>query len=246
MLIQNGMFVLRLPHKHEWAYKLFRNDILRKHKIIPEKPQDPEPVIQQALLDAHQRAHENRLDDKDLDELHELEDEEDEAFLEIYRRQRLAELSTLQKSDVHGQVYPLQKPDYAKDVTEASSKYFVLVHLTSSLATNVASRVLTELWRQMAIKYGDVKFCEIRADLCIEGYPERNTPTILVYRDGDIRRQIVTLAELNGLKTNVLNLERVLVEVGAIGENDSRLRQRDDGDSMEQETGQDEDDDDWD
>lgn len=31
------------------------------------------------------RAHENRLEDKDLDELDELEDEEDEAFLEMYR-----------------------------------------------------------------------------------------------------------------------------------------------------------------
>ena len=219
---------------------------MRKHGIIPEKPKDPEPVIQEALLKAQQRAHENRLENKDLDELHELEDEEDEAFLEIYRKQRMAELSKLQTSSVHGQVYPLQKPDYAKDVTEASSKYFVFVHLTSSLATNVESRVLTELWRQIASKYGDIKFCEIRADLCIEGYPERNTPTILVYRDGDIKQQIVTLAGLNGPKTNIKNLERVLVEVGAIDENDSRLRQRDEESPAHEEGEQDGDDDDWD
>src|SRR3989440_373390 len=205
-----------------------RNDILRKHGIIPEKPPDPEPAIQEALLKAQQRAHESRLEDKDLDELHDLEDEEDEAFLEIYRKQRLAELASLQKSSIHGQVYPLQKPDYAKDVTEASFISFVLVHLSSSLATNVESRVLTELWREMATKYGDIKFCEIRADLCIEGYPEKNTPTILIYRDGDIKRQIVTLSELNGPKTSLGNLERVLWEVGAIAENDARLRRRDD------------------
>jgi hypothetical protein len=226
---------------------IFRNDILRKHGVIPEKPPDPEPVIQEALLNAQQRGHESRLENKDLDELHDLEDEEDEAFLEIYRKQRLAELGSLQKSSIHGQVYPLQKPDYAKDVTEASSKYFVLVHLTSSLATNIESTVLTNLWREMATKYGDVKFCEIRADLCIEGYPEKNTPTILIYRDGDIKRQIITLGELNGPKTNLGNLERVLWEVGAIAENDARLRQRDDDRSeVENKNGEDEDDDDWD
>lgn len=62
-----------------------RNDILRKHGIIPEKPPDPEPIIQEALIEAEQKAYENRLEDKDLDELDELEDEEDEEFLEQYR-----------------------------------------------------------------------------------------------------------------------------------------------------------------
>ncbi|RJE16930.1 phosducin family, partial [Aspergillus sclerotialis] len=88
--------------------------------------------------------------------------------------------------------------------------------------------VLSELWRQAARKYGDVKFCEMRADLCIEGYPEKNTPTILVYKDGDIKRQIVTLAQLNGVRTGLRDLERLLVEVGAVTENDMRLRRKDD------------------
>ena len=64
---------------------LSRNDILRKHGVIPEKPPSPTPIIEEALQDAVQRAHENRLEGKDLDELDELEDEEDEAFLEKYR-----------------------------------------------------------------------------------------------------------------------------------------------------------------
>ena len=62
-----------------------RNDILRKHGVIPEKPPSPTPIIQEALLEARKQAHENRLEDKDLDELKELEDEEDEAFLAKYR-----------------------------------------------------------------------------------------------------------------------------------------------------------------
>lgn len=117
------------------------------------------------------------------------------------RKKRFEEIERIQKTSIHNQVYPLQKPDYANDVTEASSKYYVLVNLTSSMSNNIESQLLNELWRQLASKYGEIKFCEMRADMCIAGYPERNTPTILIYKDGDIKRQIVTLRELNGEKT---------------------------------------------
>ncbi|KAK1147437.1 Proteolipid protein 2 [Aspergillus melleus] len=227
------------------------NDILRKHGVIPEKPQDPEPLIQEALVEAEKKAYENRLEDKDLDELDELEDEEDEAFLEQYRKKRLAELSTLQQTSVHNQVYPIQKVDYAREVTDASAKYFVLVHLTSSSDGNVESRVLTELWRQLAVKYGDVKFCQIRGNMCIEGYPDKNTPTILVYKDGEIRRQIITLREFNGPRTKLEDLERMLLDLGAIKESDIRLKKRSDESDDERPAKnkpqvEDDDDDDWD
>src|SRR4051794_24580667 len=118
------------------------------------------------------------------------------------RKQRLEELSTITKASLYGQVYPLQKPDYSRDVTEASKLAFVLVHLTSSLGTNIESRLLTEIWRELARNFGDVKFCEIRGDLCIEGYPERNCPTILVYHNGEILRQIITLKQFHGDQTS--------------------------------------------
>ena len=164
----------------------------------------------------------------------------------VFRSQRMAELSTIATASVFNQVYPLQKPDYSKDVTEASHKAYVLVHLTSSLGTNIESRLLTKLWREMGQKFGDIKFCEIRADLCIEGYPERNTPTILIYRDGDIKKQIITLRELGGEQTTVrgkrrcrmvalgpthsrrvinlwLDLENLCLNIGALSANDHRL-----------------------
>lgn len=110
----------------------------------------------------------------------------------------MEELREVSNTSIYGQVFHLQKPDYSRDVTEASAKSFVLVNLISSLGSNIESRILTEIWREMASTFGDVKFCEMRADLCIEGYPERNTPTILIYREGDIKRQIVTLRDLGG------------------------------------------------
>jgi hypothetical protein len=72
-----------------------RNDILRKHGVIPEKPPSPTPMIEEALDEARRLAHENRLEGKDLDELAELEDEEDDDFLEHYRYARAHVLFSL-------------------------------------------------------------------------------------------------------------------------------------------------------
>ena len=72
-------------HVSSTATDVSRNDILRKHGIVPEKPPSPTPIIEEALQEAVRKAHENRLEGKDLDELNELEDEEDEAFLAKYR-----------------------------------------------------------------------------------------------------------------------------------------------------------------
>jgi hypothetical protein len=158
----------------------------------------------------------------------------------------MAELATTTAASVYNQVYHLQKPDYSRDVTDASKEAFVFVLLTSSQGTNTESRVLIEIWRELAKRFGDVKFCQMRADLCIEGYPDKNTPTVLVYKDGDIKRQIVTLRELGGVRTStqgmyclfvnwglradtfVIDFEKVLVDLGAVKLNDQRLQKKKD------------------
>ena len=203
------------------------NDILRKHGVIPEKPPDPEPMIEEALIEARRLAHENRLEGRNLDELDELEDEEDEAFLDQYRQQRLDELSTIAQTSIYNQVYPLQKVDYAREVTEESQRAFVLVLMTSSVGTNNESTLLSRLWHQLAERFGDIKFCQIRAKLCVEGYPEKNTPTILIYKDGDIKKQIVTLKELKGMQTTCEDVQNLLLSVGALRHNDARLQKKD-------------------
>lgn len=136
------------------------------------------------------------------------------------------ELSSITNASIYNQVYHVQKPDYARDVTDASKTAHIFVLLTSSSGTNTESRVASEAWTALAPRFGDVKFCQMRADLCIEGYPDKNTPTVLVYRDGDIKRQIVTLRELRGVRTAVEDWEKLLVELGAVKVGDSRLSRR--------------------
>ncbi|KAL3419917.1 phosducin family protein [Phlyctema vagabunda] len=202
------------------------NDILRSKGIIPEKPPSPTPFIEEAILEGRRLAHENRLEGKDLDELDELEDEEDAAFLEQYKQQRLQEIASLSKKSLHGSVYPLSKPDFVREVTEASKNGPVLVNLTSSLGTNVESRILTELWRTAAREYGEIKFCEMRADLAIEGYPDKNCPTILIYNKGDIVKQVVTLMTMNGVRISMKEIDDLLIEIGALRDNDMRVQKR--------------------
>ncbi|KAK8016116.1 thioredoxin-like protein [Apiospora rasikravindrae] len=212
------------------------NEILRKHGVIPEKPPSPTPMIEEAMIEGRRIAHENRLEGKDLDELDELEDLEDDAFLESYKQRRMQELNALTKKAIHGAVYPVSKPEYQRAVTEASNNGPVFVNLTSSMGTNVESRVLSELWKQAAKEYGDVKFCEIQADKAIENYPDRNCPTILVYKNGDIVKQVVTLMTVGGVRMGMLEIDDLLVEVGAVGEKDMRVikRKRDAEDEKEE------------
>jgi hypothetical protein len=193
-------------------------------------------MIEEAILEGRRIAHENRLEGKDLDELDELEDLEDETFLESYRQKRMQELNALTKKSIHGSVYPLSKPEYQREVTDASNNGPVFVNLTAPLGTNVESRVLSELWRQAAKEYGDIKFCEIRADKAIENYPDRNCPTILVYKNGDIVKQIVTLVTVGGVRMSMLDIDNILVDVGAVGEKDMRVvkRKRDAEDAREE------------
>ncbi len=216
-------------------------------------------MIEEAILKGRELAHENRLEGKDLDELDELEEDEDEAFLEIYRQQRMKEMNDLAQKSKYGTVHPISKPDYNREITEASKNAPVLVNLTSSMGTNVESRILSELWREAAKEFGEVKFCEIRGDQAIEGYPDRNCPTILVYKDGDIVKQIVTLVMLGGVRTSMKHIDNLLIDVGAVKNNDMRImKRRRDAEEEEEEapkrtglrgstkTQNDEDDEDWD
>jgi hypothetical protein len=54
-----------------------------------------------------------------------------------------------------------------------------------------------------ASKYPMIKILKIPGDHCIEGYPDRNMPTLIVYGPGEFRAQIIGLAEFGGNNTRV-------------------------------------------
>lgn len=197
------------------------NDILRQHGILPPKPPSPSIALEAALESAAALLEESRLPSATLDELDELEDIEDERLIEQYRQARLAEITALQKKEIFGSVFPLQKRDYERDVTEASKDLDrgVVVLMTGE---GVDSRVMQRVVREAASKWRDVKFCEIKANMCVEGYPERNCPTLLAYRKGEMAGQCVGLGGVGGREGGVKGLEQWLAEVGVIERGDRR------------------------
>lgn len=166
-----------------------RNDILRDKGILPPKPPSPTDILDEALAEAKVRAYENRLEGKDLDELAELEDEEDEAFLEAYRVKRVREIRELQSKARFGSVLPITKADFQQQATEASKALPAVLVLL--YAENDASKLLLEVYRRLAEIYAEIKCTFIQGSLCIENYPDRNCPTLLIYKSGELWRNIV-------------------------------------------------------
>lgn len=222
------------------------NDILRQKGVIPERAPSPTAQLEEALEEAINKQHENRLEGKDLSDLEDLEDDEDEDFLEMYKKKRLAEIAKLQEKSKFGQVFEINKPEYHKEITQASmgasrqrnmesiessnercedkssgEGVYVFVHL--SLQSKLQSRVLSHIFQVLAPKFREIKFVEITADRAIENYPESNCPTLLVYYNGDVIKRLITLLELGGNDTTVKDFEELMLKVGALDEKDNRL-----------------------
>lgn len=94
------------------------NEILRKHGILPPKPEaprtpspPPSPTLEQKYA---------KYSAAQLRELAaEAPDDETERILEVLRRRRLQEARKMEQARF-GRVYPISRDDYTREVTEAS------------------------------------------------------------------------------------------------------------------------------
>ncbi|TKY90833.1 hypothetical protein EX895_000831 [Sporisorium graminicola] len=225
------------------------HDALRAHGIIPPKPpsRSPSPELPSAGELRTQALKQATVDDLDLELENELDDEE-ERLLEKIRRQRMSQLRAETKKARFGRVYPISRPDYTREVTEASKEdpdanpdaqrddeQEQKPDTTSNAdkqrqgGTGVVCflykdgidtcRLLAGYLDTLAAKYPSTKFVSIVGDQCIPNYPDRNLPTLLIYRNGELHRQIVGLRPeigLDGMKTKCEDIELLLTAVGAI------------------------------
>ncbi|KAJ3054406.1 Phosducin-like protein 3 [Rhizophlyctis rosea] len=229
------------------------DQILRDKGILPAKEKEPE-ITEDELIAMVEKAvaakyGDKPIEDRTLDELDELEDEEDERVLESYRRQRLAEMQALSSLEKYGTVTELSKPDYNREVTEASQSVYVVLHLYQNHIP--ACKLINGILDRIASNHRYVKFMRIRGDQCIENYPDRNCPTLLVYGEGDLKRNLVGIASLGGMGTTIDYVEKLLKDCGALksltthGEDEDAEEQRR-GFRISRATKQDDSDDDWD
>lgn len=99
------------------------------------------------------------------------------------------------------------------------------------------SQHLRPLLHQLAKAHPETKFLSIPAGLCIPNYPDKNVPTLLLYRNGDITGNVVAGLGLNGMKTTVRDLENLLIRYHALEKPAASLRARRDSDGDSEDGG---------
>ncbi|XP_014208815.1 viral IAP-associated factor homolog [Copidosoma floridanum] len=210
------------------------NDILRAKGIIPEKKKDAEVTEEQLVQMLENTICEKtgkvqvNLEDKTLDELDELEDEEDERILLEYRNKRIAEIQEYAKKAKYGDVREISAQDYVLEVNQAGEDVWVVLHLYKSgipLCTLVNQHLSS-----LAKKFPMTKFLKSISNTCIPNYPDANLPTIFIYKDGSMEKQLVGPIELRGMKLTEPELEWMLGKVGAVPtkiKNDPKPKVRD-------------------
>ncbi|KNC85625.1 hypothetical protein SARC_02198 [Sphaeroforma arctica JP610] len=152
----------------------------------------------------------------DLEELDEFEDElDDEQIVHAYRRQRLEEMKAKLSKEIYGEVIEISKPDWKKQVNEAGEKIWVVVHLYQNGIE--ASKVVSGCVEALAKKHKATKFVKILSTRCIENYPDRNLPTLFVYRDGELKGQVVGRSSFGTGDVTVTGVEEKLSKIGAFG-----------------------------
>ncbi|KXJ16217.1 phosducin-like protein 3 [Exaiptasia diaphana] len=195
------------------------NDALRRHGILPEKPKEAEiteddivNMVESTIKDRFKET--KAIEDMTLEELEEMEDEEDERIIQQYRQQRLAEFNAHIKASKYGDVREITGQDYINEVNKAGDGVWVVLHLYKTGLPICA--LINQFLVQLAQKFPTTKFLKSISTLCIPNYPDKNLPTIFIYRNGDMKKQWIGPFAFGGMNLKMDELEWMLSEVGAV------------------------------
>ncbi|XP_026555844.1 phosducin-like protein 2 [Pseudonaja textilis] len=192
------------------------NDILRDFGILPPK-EEVKDEIEEMVLRLQKEAEVKPYEKMNLKQLKGAEDdfdEEDLKAVEMYRKQRLAELKALQKRQRFGELKEIAGNQYVKEVTNAPKDVWVVIHLYNASIPMCA--LVNRYLSLLAIKFPETKFVKAIAKSCIENYHDNCLPTIFVYKDGKIEGKLIGVVECGGTALTVEDLEWKLAEFGAI------------------------------
>ncbi|KAG8719793.1 hypothetical protein FRC08_001980 [Ceratobasidium sp. 394] len=221
------------------------NDILRAQGILPPRPKTPptpsppgSPTISEKLQDASDAALKELEDDAP--------DSDTERVVQEYRRKRMQELRREERKGRFGEILPIGRDDYKREVTEASivdeegkegsgRGQPVVCYLYKD--GDVACTRLTGHLKTLAARYPSTKFVSIIGNKCIENYPDRHLPTLFFYRNGNPVSQVTawgtdrprTLQGMNAItkprnnilrvfSTPIIEIESILRALGMIPE----------------------------
>lgn len=171
------------------------DDIQRKLGNLPPKPPafKPPPFTPSEDQDSKPKD-KSWIDHKTEDQLEDLEDDpdlDDDRFLQEYRKKRLAEMREVAKVQRYGSVIPISGSDFVREVSQAPEDVWVVVVLYKDGYPECG--LLLQSLEELATKYPGTKFVKIISTDCIPNYPDRNLPTLLVYKNGAVKGNYVGL-----------------------------------------------------
>ncbi|CAM8924879.1 unnamed protein product [Rhodiola kirilowii] len=168
------------------------DDLQRKHGNLPPKAPVFKPPPFTPAPDSVTKD-KSWIDEKTEEELEELEDDldldDDDRFLEEYRKQRLLDMKEAAKVMKFGSIMPISGSDFVREVSQAPPDVWVVVHLYKEGIPEC--QVLMESLEELAKRYPATKFVKIISTECIPNYPDRNLPTLLVYNAGNVKANYV-------------------------------------------------------
>uniref|UniRef100_A0A9I9DQM6 Phosducin domain-containing protein n=1 Tax=Cucumis melo TaxID=3656 RepID=A0A9I9DQM6_CUCME len=190
------------------------DDIQRKLGNLPPKPAPfKPPAFTPALDEASVAKDKSWIDQKNEEELEDLEDDldlDDDNFLQEYsfihrwenkeRKKRLMEIREAAKISKFGSVNPISGSDFVREVSQAPSDVWVVVilykegyHPYPMPLIIQECDVLMNCLQELAARYPATKFVKIISTDCIPNYPDCNLPTLLVYNNGAVKANYVGL-----------------------------------------------------
>ncbi len=116
-----------------------------------------------------------------------------------------------------GDVQPIAKDEWTREITDASQDNWVLAYLWDSSLEEC--RVMEEVLRVVARNHRDVKFVSIQAQHAVENWPTRNCPTLFMYHKGSLQNQLLGIRKLGGVNMKVEDLEEYLADAGVFRSN---------------------------
>eukprot|EP00904_Undaria_pinnatifida_P009152 jgi/Undpi1/5367/HiC_scaffold_2.g00648.m1 len=138
----------------------------------------------------------------------------------------MAEMKAKAAAARFGELYEISKADWVREVTDASKSVTVVAHLYEDGI--VECRVMEAALRSIADKFREVKFVKIRSQQAVEKWPEANLPTLFIYRDGALAKQLIRIDALGGKQMKAADLEWYLASQGFVEtemeENPARAR----------------------
>ncbi|GHJ86878.1 hypothetical protein NliqN6_3280 [Naganishia liquefaciens] len=202
------------------------NDALRAHGILPPKP--PTPPSPSTFLPSQAELLHSALESSSATRLGELAedalDSDDERMFEEYRMKKLQEMKradAAERSVAEGRgLRQIGRDEFVREVSEASAKDIeALGEDGEGRGTGVvcflykdsipASNHLRQILNLLSPLHPLTRFLSIQGDQCIPNYPDKNIPTLLMYRNGDCLGQVVGLK--GGLRTTAMDIERLLL-----------------------------------